>query len=230
MTMNEEAATFISDAASTGRIGVLYHTDADGIAGAVIIRKLLERLGSKDIVTIPLGRGINPHSPETREQLVSLGLLRLIVVDSGSRAGEILPGIPTLVIDHHRPSGRPRVEVFFNTYREEPARPASLAVYDICNSIIDVEDLDWVAAIGTVGDLGPRAPFSIVERSFAKYGKRNVANSVVLINAGRRHRDYSVQLAFDVLLSATEPVDIVEHRVAGAEELERMRREVQDEL
>ncbi|MBE0448059.1 MAG: hypothetical protein IBX64_08185 [Actinobacteria bacterium] len=36
-----------------------------------------------------------------------------------------------------------------------------------------------MAAIGTIGDLGPHAPFPIVEKSFEKYGRKNIANSVV---------------------------------------------------
>lgn len=230
MTTQKDAEKFILDVPRAERAGILYHADADGMSGAVICYKTLDRLGSKDITAIPLGRGLNPHSPETKKQLANAGLSRLVVIDSGSRAGEILPGVPTLVIDHHRPSGRPQVDVFFNTFGEEPARPASLAAYDICNSIIDVGDLDWVAAVGTIGDLGPRAPFPIIKESFKKYGRKNVADSVVLINAGRRHRDYKVQLAFSVLLSSGAPSDIAGHKITGTEELERMRREVQDEL
>jgi len=230
MATQENAAKYILAALGAGRIGILYHGDADGVSGAVIAYKALERLGSKDIIAIPLGRGLNPHSSETRDQLAKRGLSRLIVVDSGSRTGEILPGVPTLVVDHHRPSGKPRVEVFFTTYDEEPVRPASLAVYDLCSNITDVTDLDWMAAIGVIGDLGPRAPFPVVGESFKKHGRKNLADAVVLINAGERHREHKVRLAFDVLYAAGGPADIAGKKVAGADKLERMRREVQDEL
>lgn len=87
-----------------------------------------------------------------------------------------------------------------------------------------------MAAIGVIGDLGPRAPFPIVEESFGKYGRKNVTDSVVLVNAGYRHKEYSVGLALDVLLSASEPSDSARHVASGARQLERLRRDVQDEL
>lgn len=230
MATEEDVAKFIFGSSKTRRAGILYHSDADGIAGAVIIYKTLQRIGCKDIVPIPLGRALNPHSQETKVQLPGYDLSRLIIVDSGSGAGEILSGVPVLIIDHHRPSGIPQAEVFFNTYGESSIRPTSLAAYDTCNLVVKVGDLDWVAAIGLIGDLGPKAPFPIIKESFQKYGRKNVTDSVVLVNAGSRHHDYKVDLAFNVLFNAGEPADIAQHRIAGAEELERLRREVQDEL
>lgn len=238
MMKQEEAARFISGSPGAGPIVILYHGDADGVAGAVIAYKCLAALGSGNVTALPLGRGLNPHSPETRARLEALHPRRLIIVDSGSRAGEVLPGVLTLIVDHHTPLGEPPVEVFYNTYTEDPPRPASLAMYDVCNSAAAknantkdaVKALDWVATIGTVGDLGPRAPFLIVEASFKRYGRKNIADSTVLVNAGQRHRDYRVELAFNVLFAAAEPSDIAKHRVQGSEELERLRKEVQDEL
>ncbi|HEY3373681.1 MAG TPA: hypothetical protein VGK02_01270 [Candidatus Aquicultor sp.] len=228
--IQRNATKFIVDAAQTERAGILYHGDADGITACAIIFEALERLGAGSIVAIPLGRGLNPFSPQTRTDLEDAKLSSLIVVDSGSRAGEIPAGAPTLVIDHHPPVGVPQVDVFFSTYSENPAPPASLAAFGVCNEAVGFGDLDWVAAIGVVGDLGPKAPFSIVADAFKKYGRKNITDSVVLLNAAGRHRDYLVGLALDVLLSAHMPSEIAKHEIPGTRELERMRIEVQDEL
>jgi len=229
MIEREDAAKFISGIPGAGKTGILYNGEVDGLTGAVIVHKALQRLGA-DVVILPIGRGLNAHSPETKNRLAKPGLAWLVVVDSGSREGPVLPDVPTLVIDHHRPLGKPEVEVFFNTHEEDATRPSSLAAYDICGQVVNVGDLDWVAALGILGDLGPRAPFSSLKKSFKKYGRKNLIDSVVLINAGQRHRNYDIELAYDVLFSASRPADITGFKVEGSSRLEEMRKEVQDEF
>jgi len=225
----ENAAKFISETPGVKKTGILYNGEVDGVAGAVIINKALKRLGA-DTIALPVGKGLNAHSPETKHRLAELDLARLVVVDSGSREGPVLSGVPALVIDHHKPLGKPEVEVFFNTHEEDVTRPSSLAAYDICGQVVNVGDLDWVAALGILGDLGPRAPFSSLRSSFKKYGRKNLIDLVVLINSGQRHRDYEVKLAYDVLFSASGPSDITGFKVEGSSRLEQMRKEVQDEF
>ena len=63
----------------------------------------LSALGATDIDTYFLPKGDNIHTPEASEALSAYNAAALIVLDQGSRAGPaILPGVPTLILDHHQ--------------------------------------------------------------------------------------------------------------------------------
>jgi single-stranded-DNA-specific exonuclease len=54
-----------------------------------------------------VGRGENPWSEAMRAELAGEDVGGLIVADLGVREGELKPGAPTVVIDHHVPTGVP---------------------------------------------------------------------------------------------------------------------------
>ncbi len=237
MSAENDASKFISRAAGAQSTGILYNGDADGISAAVVVHKCLERLGQRDIKAIPLGRGQRPDSSLIKGLVKIWSLSSLIIVDAGSTMRDADPGIPVLVIDHHHPLEQLPAGVFFNTYSEEPQATASLAAYAACLDVAPVRDLAWVAAIGAVSDLGPRVPFAEVKEGFDEYGRRALLDLAVLINAGYRHRDYRVELAFNALLSASRPPDLLQdaeptmqRKTPGLAELVMLKREVQDEF
>lgn len=204
-----------SKASDTSVTGILYCGDADCIAAAVIATKALGRLGYRQIAAVPLGRGLDPTSKETIEKLVRLDLSGLVVVSEPEKLeklGEVLPGVPVLAAG------------------KQENLPAGIAAYDALKGIVEIGDLEWVAAIGAISETGPGAGFSAVRSALERYGRRDMVSAVVLLNAGYRHHDYKVELAFDVLFGASNPLDITGFRVDGAKELELLRVEVQDEL
>ena len=74
------------------------------IAGAVLHRTLTA-LGAGSIQTYFLPKGDNIHSADATKALsaYSYEAAAFIVLDQGSRAGPpILPGVPTLILDHHQ--------------------------------------------------------------------------------------------------------------------------------
>ena len=71
-------------------------------AGATL-HHTLSALGATDIDTYFLPKGDNIHTPGASEALSAYNAAALIVLDQGSRAGPaILPGVPTLILDHHQ--------------------------------------------------------------------------------------------------------------------------------
>ena len=82
--------------------------DADGLAGAALIYRLLILLGlpEKDIIVHLSQRGTNVHDEKERSALAAIGPTYAIVIDQGSRPGQSLvpklePRCKTLLIDHH---------------------------------------------------------------------------------------------------------------------------------
>ena len=55
----------------------------------------------------PVVKGEHVHQEAVRQRLEGLQPRALVVADLGSRAGPILPGVPTLLLDHHQPEGFP---------------------------------------------------------------------------------------------------------------------------
>jgi len=63
----------------------------------------LTALGATDIDTYFVPKGENIHTKEATEALSVFNAAALIVLDQGSRGGPaILPGVPTLILDHHQ--------------------------------------------------------------------------------------------------------------------------------
>lgn len=63
----------------------------------------LTALGATDIATWFVPKGANIHTTDATEALSALQAQALIVLDQGSRGGPpILPGVPTLILDHHQ--------------------------------------------------------------------------------------------------------------------------------
>jgi hypothetical protein len=60
-----------------------------------------------DVTVAPVVKGENIHQEAVRARLAALQPQALVVADLGSRAGPVLPGVPTLLVDHHQPEGFP---------------------------------------------------------------------------------------------------------------------------
>ncbi len=84
------------------------------------------------------------------------------LADLGSRAKSILPGRPTLLIDHHRPEGIPPGAELITGYDEEPTPTSGLLAYWCDQGVVAIDDLAWIAAISLLSDLGDHAPFAVL--------------------------------------------------------------------
>lgn len=93
------------------KVAVFGDYDCDGVCGAVVLEKILRRLGADVIVRLPLrdeGYGIRPcHVKELAGQGVGL----IVTVDNGVSGHEAVRaagdfGVSVVVTDHHEPRGR----------------------------------------------------------------------------------------------------------------------------
>ena len=147
----------------------------------------------------------------------------------GTRPGPIIPGLPTLVVDHHSADrGSPDGVLLVNGYDREPVAPASVLGYVICRDLPGNEHSAWLAALGAIADLGTTAPFA----SLIGFQARGSAwpKAVSLLNAARRAPEDDAETALRVLQRATGVRDIVDARDADVARLEAYRRAVQAEV
>ena len=132
--------------------------------------------------------------------------------DLGVRAEPVWTDGPTFFIDHHRPSGLPpdaETQVVTG-YGLEPTPTSGLLALACVEGLeeIDVSDLDWIAAISVLGDLGDKAPFSLLAPAKKKYGAGVLRDATTLLNAPRRSATGDASGALALLLSVSGPREI----------------------
>ncbi len=222
--MNEEQAAeqFLRSCDQHDRVAIVYHADADGISSAVMVYLALEYLGVKLLTPFALGRGENPFSDATLQNINKADPDKLIVVDSGSRDGQFPENVRAAIIDHHVPQGRPAVEVFFNTYEDETQRIASEAVYDVVYKIVQHPDFGFYVLIGIAGDIGLDKVPPRFKDDLHKYGRKKVQETVSMINAVRRHSSFKSDTLFRMLQLSDSPEKFLKRaRDSGFEKLKQ---------
>jgi len=205
---------------------VLCHSDADGVSAGAILYRTLERLRFSDLTILVTGKGANAYTPQTRQRVAAAHPDALFVLDLGCLQEPILPGVPTCFIDHHRPLGVPPEGVLISSYTWQPSPNAALLVYWLCSELTPSEDMLWVAAIGTLSDLGYKAPFAIIPQAKKIYKAKWLREATTLINAGRRSATGDAETALQAILTAQHPREIAEGDHPAARQLAEYRREV----
>ncbi len=225
----QKFARFVEEAKGKGTIFVLCHSDADGLTTGAILTLALRRAGAT-VETLATGKGGSAWSDETAALLAERRPAALIVGDLGVRAEPVWTGGPTFFVDHHRPSGLPSdAEARVVTgYGLEPTPTSALLALACVGGLENVEvgDLDWIAAMGVLGDLGDKAPFSIVSRAKKKYGAGVLRDATTLVNAPRRSASGDASAALRLMLTAKHPKEIVSGESEDAASLRRDKEEV----
>ncbi|MGC8873712.1 MAG: DHH family phosphoesterase [Chloroflexia bacterium] len=206
---------------------ILSHSDADGISAGAILYRALQRAGRPAELLIT-GKGEHAYTRGTRQELEGRRPCALFVVDLGCKSEPVLPGVPTLFIDHHRPLGVPPDGVLLSSYGWQPVPNSSLLVWWLASAVAPLEDLDWVAAIGTLSDLGDDAPFALLSEAKRRYTAKWLREATTLVNAARRAAAHDTATALQAVLKASHPRDVAaEDREEGAR-LWAYRREVNE--
>src|SRR3954453_444767 len=153
----------------TGRPGgILCHSDADGLAAGAIMARALRRAGHA-VAVEATGKGEDAWAPAVAARPARHAPQALLVADLGSRDRPVLDGVPTLLIDHHRPDGVPPGATLITGYGREPTPTSGLLAYRAAVTITDVDDLLWVAAVSLLSDLGDDAPFAELGEARRRY-------------------------------------------------------------
>lgn len=212
---------------------ILGHFDADGLAATAILARALDRVGRPAEIRI-IGKGENPWSPAMGRELQARRPGGLIVTDLGIHEGDILPGVPTVLVDHHVPSGNPGGAVVISGDGWVPEPTSALLAFWCAEGLGQAEGLSWLAALGLIGDMA-RGDFPELAAAQARYGKTALKEAVALVNAPRRTAKADAGPALELLLKCDGPKEIVkgdhpetallrEARAEVAAELDRARR------
>lgn len=228
----EGAAAFLRALAPDARIVVFCHFDADGLAAGALFGRGLARMGFTAVQVVHSGRGENAFSAGARERLGALRPDALVVTDLGVHHAGVLPGVPTLYVDHHRPDGEPAeaASVVVLAYGWDPIPASAWLAYDLLSPLVEMEDLAWIAAVGTLSDLGEKAPWDALPAIRKRWSGKWLREAVSLVNAARRASAFDVGTPLRMLMEADGPQAIAEDNALGADRLRAYRAEVQAEL
>jgi single-stranded-DNA-specific exonuclease len=208
---------------------ILGHFDADGLSAVAILARALERFGRPADIRL-VGKGENPWSLEMREELARRSPGGLIVADLGVREGELAPGVPTVIIDHHVPTGTPGDAVVISGHGLTPEPTSSLLAYWCAQALGPADDLLWLAALGLIGDMAEASGFSEMAEAQRLYGKTALRNAVSLINAPRRAAAADAAPALALLMKGDGPKDVLSGKYPETAELLAAKAEVKGEL
>ena len=214
-----------------GRVVVFCHFDADGLGAGAVFGRGLPRLGLADVTVVSSGRTESAFSDAARERLAALEPDALVVTDLGvNEAGTLEGRAPVLYVDHHRPSGTPEGAFVVSGYDWDPIPCSAWLAHDLLAGEADVSDLDWIAAVGVISDLGEKAPWpplaDVKKRHTAKWLKETVA----LVNAARRAPTFDAQTALDALMTFDDPKTLATAEDAAADRLRDARQSVNAEV
>ena len=209
-------------------VAVLCHNDADGLAAGALFKHALGRAGRDSAVRV-VGRGESAWSDDLRAEFAGRRVAGFVVGDLGTRAEAVLPGVPTIVVDHHVPRAAADSAggvTVLSGYREDPVPTTSLMAYRCASALGPADDLLWLCAVGLVGDLGDKAPFPELAAAKKLYTATAIRDAVSLINAPRRTAAGDYGPALDLLLASDSPKDMLSGRHPGLDALHAARDEV----
>jgi single-stranded-DNA-specific exonuclease len=156
-----------------------------------------------------VGKGEQPWSDAITTELAERRPGGLIVVDLGVRAGALLPGTPTIVIDHHVPTGTPGDATVISGNGLVPEPTSALLAYRCAQGLGDADDLLWLAAIGLIGDMAEGLGFEEMAQAQRRFGKTALRDAVSLINAPRRTASADASPALALLLKCDGPKELL---------------------
>jgi single-stranded-DNA-specific exonuclease len=208
---------------------ILGHFDADGLSAVAILKRVLDRAGYTSEVRL-VGKGENPWSAAIRAELEERRPGGLIVTDLGVREGDIAPGVPTVIVDHHVPTGTPGDAVVISGNGIDPEPTSALLAYWCAQALGDAADLVWLAGLGLIGDMAEGAGFAEMTEAQQRFGKTALRDAVSLINAPRRAAAADAGPALALLLKGDGPKDVTSGKYPETAALRAAKEEVKGEL
>lgn len=222
-------AAWLGGVERSTKLLVFCRFDADGLAAGALLARGLERLGYTGVMVVPSGRGESAFADDARKRLAVYSPAALIVTDLGVNRAGVLHDVPTLLIDHHQPEGEPPGVTVVSGYSWEPIPTSAWLVYEVLAPLVELGDLLWIAAVGTISDLGERAPWPRLDEAKRRWKATPLKEAVALVNAARRASAFDLATPFELLLTADGPKQLAGEQ-GGAGRLRAYREEVNAEI
>ena len=218
---------FVSRLTPFDRVLVLFHGDTDGLCSAVITSRALERLrGRPADLAQPLSYEERTISEEAFKLVKEKKINKVIILDwnvdqDPESVKRLEKKAELLLIDHHKiyRDLNSKRTVFIKAHylsRKPPSRyPASKMAFDLFSKVVEIDDLDWLALTGVIGDASLSAWKPFAKKTLAKHrwGKKaenskpdKVSQLITGLEALKKEK---LAEAFDRLVKAKKPDEIL---------------------
>ena len=209
-------------------VWVLGHNDADGLAATALFARGFGAAGW-DVRTRIVGRGESAYSDEIRAELRGAAAGGVVITDLGVRPDLPIPGVPTVVVDHHVPGAAPAGATVITGFGMEPIPTSSLLAYWCAGVLADAAPWLWIAAVGMIGDMAEDAGFAEMAEA-RRFGVTALRTAASLVNAPRRTAAGDASAALRLLMTADGPKAITAGESAEARALAAAKAELKAEL
>jgi single-stranded DNA-specific DHH superfamily exonuclease len=228
-----------------GKTIIIYDTDGDGISAAVVLAKTLKRLFRKYPKVIPGDHDLAYLTKNNYDEISRQKADNIITVDIPvDKKVEYILRLSkkhrVLIIDHHQI--HKNMNMYKNIVHVNPllwkskipsfSYASSKIAFDICNKVTNIEDIDWIAGVGIIGDYAGSSWKGFLDRIYRKYpylkGKNNYSfeNKLGYINhlitSGYYSKREGAKLGFDTCLNAESPLDIIRLKSPSAKKLKKL--------
>jgi len=170
---------FVNGISNENRVAVLHDSDADGLTSTIILEKALERM-NKNIVFTSY-EVVNKRKLEQQlfDKLIDNKVTHVFVLDIAldmdKKSIQNLCKFKSVIIDHHQNGDFNTIgilvikpQLFTDIERYEKYCTVKL-VYDLMSRLIKIDDLEWLAITGIVGDFSWQIWEEFVKKCFKKY-------------------------------------------------------------
>lgn len=220
----------------------MHHTDPDGICAGVITAKAIERITGKRPQLFHQNPGQITLLEKTVEKLKKKDIEFLISVDLSldqdpEPVKELEEFAVVLVLDHHKKYNDLNSQKTLMiksqdlTGIEGSKYPACKLCFDLFSDLVELKDLDWIAAIGLIGDNGYSEWKDFVDFALEKYDpnrkrlEKNVfLKAVELIEAVEVMDSHKINDLVNVLFNAKKPHDLMKKDLLN--DLEELQKEL----
>jgi single-stranded-DNA-specific exonuclease len=204
------------------------HNDVDGLSSAVLLHHGLHSQCPVDI--LPTGKAETQYSPRIQQLLTAKSHAALIACDLSPRPEPVLPGIPELVIDHHRPELVAPGTTLITGYGQKPVPTSGILAYWCGSAVADLSRCRWMAALSAIADMADLKEFPDVADSLSEKELSALRRAAALLNAPRRCSHGDATPALRLLLRAQSVSDLLERSDPDHQLLVRARLEVNQAL
>ena len=226
------------------KLYVVCDFDGDGLPAGAILMRALREAGYAGVEGECRRKGESAWGAEIggrlRERAAGEGIDGLIVTDLGVRDGDIVPGVPLMLIDHHRPIGQPEGSVVITSYGTgddagdgKDVATSGLLCWWCARALVGEAKAGewlWLCGISILSDLGDKAPFEELAAAKARFGGGALRDATSLLNAPRRTNEGRADAALALLLKASGPKDVTSGKFAETAALLKAKEEVGEAL
>lgn len=214
----ERGKSFFENIERNGRVAIVYHKDVDGIVSAALTLAGLKKVGIDVSKIIP---SANDEIENVLNKLRRYGKIIILDLDICYLKVRLHSlGNEILLIDHHPPrsdlNNKKIVYINSRLANSELYQPTSYLVYKLFSTITTIEEFEWLAVIGTVGDYGLENCRDLLNRWVKVVDKRALRKTklwkiVMLINGSITQLGYGKVLK--ILLETKSTKDLETNKI-----------------